>query len=263
MIIGAHAQGGTHDEVRNVAQSRGVNYTITERGSVKGGNDFSGIPHCMIFDHTGKCIYRGSPEGREPLVMRAVAEAPPWILEGKKLSKLSSMNAALRREANFGNVLHQAREKTASKDAATAEEANYIVDKLTAYARKQLDDAKAKKDSAPGAAWTLMSRVAASFKGSEPGKEAAELVAELKKDKDFQAEVKVWPMLENLKALESQLKTPEGGGSDVKSTAYRNANGATLNQMLSLIKQMKKAAPNAKATLEALQIAETYGLKTS
>ena len=261
VVIGPHAQGGTHDEIRHVAQSKGVNYTITDRGSVKGGNDFSGIPHCMVFDYTGKCLYRGSPDGAESLLVRAVAEAPPWVLEGKKLAKLSSFNSQLRRESNFGPVLHQVKEKTTSKDAATAEEANYIVEKLTGYAQKHLDDAKAKKESAPGAAWSILNRIATNFKGSEPGKEAADLVAELKKDKDFQAEIKVWPMLENLKALESQLKTPEGGGSDVKSAAYRNANSATLNQMLGLIKQIKKAAPNAKATLEALQIAETYGLK--
>jgi hypothetical protein len=208
VIIGAHAQGGTHDEVRHVAQSKGVNYTITERGSVKGGNDFSGIPHCMLFDHTGKCIYRGSPDAAEALAVRAVAEAPPWILEGKKLSKLASLNSALRREANFGTVLHQVKEKTASKDAATAEEAGYIADKLSAYAHKLLEDAKAKKDSEPGVAWSLANRIATNFKTSDPGKEAAELVAEWKKDKEFQTEVKVWPMLESLKALESQLKTP-------------------------------------------------------
>jgi hypothetical protein len=262
IMIGAHAQKASDAEIRSVVQSKGAQYTIVENASVKGASDFRSIPHCLLFDYTGKCIYRGSPDGAESLLLKAVQEAPPVILEGKKLTKLGSLNSSLRRESSLATALHQAKEKTTSKDAATAEEASYVVEKITTYVQKLLDTAKEKKDTAPGIAWSLYNRVANNFKGTEMGKEAADTIAELKKDKEFQAELKVWPMLEKLKALEGQLTMPEGT-SDTKSPAYRNANSATLSRMLDLAKQMKKAAPNAKATQEALQIAENYGLKAS
>ncbi|MFM8414449.1 MAG: TlpA disulfide reductase family protein, partial [Planctomycetota bacterium] len=59
VVIGAHAQGGTAEELkRKVAQLR-VSFTILDGAQVEGGADFQGIPHCMLFDHTGKCVYRG------------------------------------------------------------------------------------------------------------------------------------------------------------------------------------------------------------
>lgn len=58
VVVGAHAQGVTPDEIRAKVAELGVTFTIVDSASVEGGMDFEGIPHCMLFDHTGSCVYR-------------------------------------------------------------------------------------------------------------------------------------------------------------------------------------------------------------
>jgi hypothetical protein len=261
LVIGAHAQNATPDKIRTTALSRGANFTIVENANLKGGNDFSGIPHVVLFDHTGKCVYRGSPDAAEAMVPKLLAAAPAPVLEGRKLTKLTQEATQLKKESNFPTVLQAVKAKTSSKDTATAEEANYVVEKIGALAKKQFDQAKAQKEAAPHTALALLQNVANHFKGTDAGKEAAEEVASLKKDKDFQNEVKVGPMLEDLRKLEGQLQQPSSGLVDTKSKEFQALNAAALGKMNGLIRQMKKAAPEAKATKEAIQLGEQYGLK--
>src|SRR5262249_1863607 len=56
VVLGIHAQGGPIEKVRATALSRGVNFTVVENASFKKNPDFRAIPHCMLFDHEGKCL---------------------------------------------------------------------------------------------------------------------------------------------------------------------------------------------------------------
>lgn len=75
VVVGAHAQGGPADAVRKTAADLGVTFTIVEEATVQGGQDFNGIPHCMLFDHTGTCVYRGSPFRAHDAIVAAVKAA--------------------------------------------------------------------------------------------------------------------------------------------------------------------------------------------
>lgn len=89
VVVGAHAQGGSAAELEPKVKELGVSFTIDDRGSVAGGMDFRGIPHCLLFDHTGACVYRGSPFDVGDAVTQAVAAAPAGVLEGRQLVKLA------------------------------------------------------------------------------------------------------------------------------------------------------------------------------
>jgi thiol-disulfide isomerase/thioredoxin len=259
VVVGAHAQQATPDRIKTVALSRGANFTIVANARVEGANDFNTIPHCMIFDHTGACIYRGHPQEAEAIVRRAVAAAPPAVLEGRKLAKLGSLATQLKKEANFGQVLKQAQERAGSTDPAAAEEASFLVDKLTATAKKQLETAAELEESDPVSAWKLVNRVATNYKGTDLGKDAAETLAAMKGDKSFQLELKAFQTLDQVRNLNLQIRKVPGDDSN-NSPAYRSANAPLLRQISNLVREMKKAAPDSKATQEAIEIAESAGV---
>src|SRR5207249_3648710 len=61
VIVGAHRQDGSADEVRAVAIKHKANFEISQMTQVRGAEDNKFLPHCILFDHTGNCIFRGQP----------------------------------------------------------------------------------------------------------------------------------------------------------------------------------------------------------
>ena len=167
VVIGAHAQGGTAEQLRPQIAQLNVTFTILDGASVAGGSDFQGIPHCMLFDHTGKCVYRGSPFKAQEAVVAAVKSAPGAVLEGRTLKKIPDLNLMLRDEGQFVAALKKARAASTSKDADMAEEAAFVIEKVEGYGRRMIDDAKTAKQEDPARAADLIQRCSALLKGSD------------------------------------------------------------------------------------------------
>lgn len=256
VIVGAHAQGGTDENVKAVARSRGVNFPVVANAQVSGGNDFTGIPHVMLFDHTGKCLFRGSPFEVEKPMRNAIAKTPAGMMEGRELKKLTSVAVALRRGQTPGSVLAQVKKAAESKDEATAEEGKFVLEKITGAADKLLADAKENKASDPAAANAALARLTKEYAGTDAAKEGVTLAAEWKKDKAFQAEVAAADYLAKIKEAEGRIKPAE----DTRSPAFRQANGQVLGQIAAAVTHMKKAWPDSKFTSEAMGIADKYYL---
>ena len=49
VVIGAHVQGGTAEEIKAKAQGLGIRFMITDGGGVEDSNA-GGIPHCIVAD---------------------------------------------------------------------------------------------------------------------------------------------------------------------------------------------------------------------
>ena len=190
VVIGAHAQDGSADEIRAAVTQREVTFTIVEQAVVQGGMDFTGIPHCMLFDHSGKCVYRGSPFEVSEAAMAAVKGAPGAVLQGRTLEKLAAFNELVRNERQFGVALKKARGLVNSKNADTAAEAEFVVERLEAHGRKMLDDAGERKANDPLSAVEALQRCAVAYRGSDLGTEADRMLREWKKDAEFRAAVK-------------------------------------------------------------------------
>ena len=194
VVIGAHAQDGTPDEIRAAAVDRGATFPIVDQATVEGGMDFDGIPHCMLFDHTGKCVYRGSPFEVHDAAVAVVKAAPGAVLQGRTLEKLTAFNDLVRNERQFGVALKKAKGLTASKNADMAAEAEFIVERLETRGKEMLDEADARKANDPLAAVETLQRCALAFKGSEIGIDADKRLKEWKKDAEFRAAVKAAAM---------------------------------------------------------------------
>jgi thiol-disulfide isomerase/thioredoxin len=265
VIVGAHAQGGPEDNIIAKAKSciakageKGAEYPVfTDGVTIPGGNDFSGIPHCFLFDHNGKCLFRGSPFEVEKLMREAVTAAPAAILGGRKLTKLAKLGDSLKNGGLPGPALKAAAAQTGSKDTVTAEEAAYIVERLNADASGRLEDAAKKRETNAFAAFSAYEKVAREYAGTEHAKAANDALAEMKKDKAVMADVKAWQQVEQIRKLEGGLSPKTGAGA---TNEWKQSNAAALNQMLIIIKNLKKSAPESKATLEALTIGLKHGL---
>jgi len=248
VVVGAHAQGGTAAELQPQVKELGVSFTIVERGSVEGGMDFRGIPHCMLFDHTGACVYRGSPFDVGDAVARAVAAAPAGVLEGRPLVKLAPLGATLMDERSFGTVLKKAEGLTSAKDADTAAEAAYVVEKLTARGRTMLAEADGLRANDPIRAADAAQRCSTCFKGTTIGSDAAARLREWKKDKAFQAALRAGQQLAMLEAVREAAARAGG----LPPTA--------VGKVRSLVQAIRQAAPDSRAAQEAATIAGELGV---
>ena len=263
VVIGAHAQGGTAAELKAKVEELKVSFTILDGARVEGGGDFSGIPHCILFDHTGKCVYRGSPFQAQEAVVAAVKSAPGAILEGRTLAKLPELNLLLRDESQFAAALKRARGLASHKDAESAAEARFVVEMLYARGRAMLDEAMSAKEADPARASELVQRCTVLFKGSEIGTEAAKLNGTWRKDKAFQAAVKAGQQLVKLERMRAYVIDQLGGQPDDPVTAEMAAAtpAAIKGQIRSLAQGIEKACPashlSEKATAIAAEFAQT------
>jgi thiol-disulfide isomerase/thioredoxin len=262
MVVGAHAQDGMDEQVKRTALSRGVNFPIVKNASVEGGNDFSGIPHCMLFDHSGKCLYRGDPQSVETKLRLALGAALADTGSKADLAPpVAALAASLRKGTAPARVLRQAVALLKSSSKTTAGDARILVGRLTAAAQTRLDEANRVVESEPLRAYDLAVAVAGTFKGAPVSTEAAALAAKLKGDKAVAVELKARPALESIRKLDQVLGARAlAARVDTTNPDFLKANRASINQLRTRLTQIKKTAPDAKATAEAATIAEKYGV---
>jgi thiol-disulfide isomerase/thioredoxin len=262
LVVGAHAQKGTPEQIIAVAQSRGVNFPIVQSANVKDGMDFTGIPHCMLFDHTGKCVYRGHPGSVEAKLRAAVANALVDAVGSPAPSgSVGQLLTALKRGTAPVRVLKQALPLVNSTDKETAVAANRLVDVLTASGKKSLEEAESLKETDVVQAYDQASNVAKTFKGTPIGTKATSVVNELKKSPTMMAELKARPMLEAIKKLDAALSARTKEKDDPKSAEFKKANGVQINQLKQRLTQMRKAAADTMALAQANEIGEKYGVE--
>ena len=261
VVIGAHAQGGPDPVVLKTAADLGVTFTILSDASVAEGGDLGGIPHCMLFNHLGKCIYRGSPFAVEQVAHAAVAASPASVLEGHSLEKLVAFNDLLRNEQAFGTALKKAQSLMVSKDEATAEEAAFVVQKLQARGQRMIDKALGQKNDEPLESVGLMQRAASMYKGSDIGLEAAKVLREWKKDTVFVKAFQEAGTLGRLQAMRDAI------AQGIKSGSFpADDSGSAIippqlkRQVADLVRSIQKKSPDSKSAVAALALAKDLGI---
>lgn len=129
---------------------------------------------------------------------------------------------------------------------------------MTAIGQAKFERAKERADAEPLEAFLLVEKVPAAYKGTPLAKDAAVLIAKLKKDKAVAAELTARPALEAVRKFDAQLAARPGSGMP-SAADFQKANADLLKQLKVKVAQMKKTWPDAKATGEAVAIAEKFG----
>lgn len=260
VVVGAHAQEATSAEIKEVIDQLGVTFTIVDRATVKDGMDFTGIPHCMVFDHTGACVYRGHPARAHDVIVAAVRSSPAAVLEGKDLVKLAPLARQLRDEAAFGGVLKKAQGLTKSSDAATATEATFLVEKLGAYAERLLDAAEEAKADDPLRAVHYAQRCATGFRGTESGVKAADTLREWKKDAAFQDAIKAARQVRQLEAARARIARALGADDEITPELAARLPEPVKRQLTDAVASIRRLSPDSTAARRADEIAAELGL---
>jgi len=259
VVIGAHAQEGTPEQIRERAKSRGVSFAVVEHARVKDVKDIDGIPHCIIFDHIGKCVYRGSPEDIDARIREALANWLSADMEGTPSKPVTTVIENLKKGQPPAQFVQKAVSLSHSAEKDTAKQAKALLAKLTDAAGKELKEAESLRSEDPLMILSRLTHLSTDFKGTPAGTRANELLAELKKDKVVIAELKARPMLEKIRTVDASLQAILKDG-DPKGSEFLKSQAAVLKQLQSAIKQLKKSAPDAPSLKDALEIGEKYGL---
>ncbi len=263
VVVGAHAQGGPPAEIKKTVDALGVTFPIVENANVAGGMDFRGIPHCMVFDHTGKCVFRGSPGEAHNAVVEALKAAPPPLLEGRQLVKLASLATTLKDESVIPTVFRKMKELTTSKDEELADEARFVIGKLEAHARQSLDRAIAAKSSDPVAAANLLQRSAVDFKGTDVGTEAKKLIREWKKDKAFTDAVKSAQQCAVLESMREKILKTLGVAEIAGPDVLARVPTAVRKQVRELAGSVQELYPGSTYAEKAGKIAREFGAEAT
>jgi len=259
-VIGAHAQAAAPEEVRQVVEQLGVTFPIFDSATVEGGMGFSGIPHCMVFDHTGACIYRGHPTQAHDVILTAIRSSPASVLEGRSLVKLASLAGQLRDEATFGAVMRRVQAQTTSKDQQLAEEAEYVADRLEAYGRRLLDSAEKAMRDDPVRALAYVQRCAMAYRGTDLGRQASKLAAEWKKDEAFQQGIEAARRCRTLEVARERIARSLGDPVEITSEQAARVPQAVRRQLAATAASVQRLAPGSASAERAQAIARELGL---
>ena len=102
-------------------------------------------PAPIVFDHTGKCVFRGSLAAVGP-ELHEIAAAPIPALAGMEFHKLGDLAAAMKKGETAGSVIKKGNRKLLRR-YRNRQQGKYIVDQLTAYGKKEVEQAKALADT--------------------------------------------------------------------------------------------------------------------
>jgi hypothetical protein len=257
-VVGLHVQNATADAVKAKAKSLGVRFAVTAGGSVDGVKG-GGIPHCVLFDHTGKMVFDGHPTKAEAKLREAFADMLADEAGGKPGKAVTAALEAFKKGGTTGDLLRKMTSLRDGSDGASAKEAKAVVAKLQSGAQARLDEAKKEQKDDPVAAYDAASSVAGKWKGTAIGKEAAELTARLKENKEVVAELKARPVLEKIRATEAAIMSA-AKGKEPDTAEFKKAFAPQLKQLDQTITSLKKAAPGAPSTLEAEEVGKRLGV---
>ena len=256
------------DEIRAEAEKRCEGFAVLDRAFVK---DKSATPivfrsqpgaHALVFDHAGKCVFRGTAYDADRSVRAAVGR---MLLEEAVGSKdLPPAFKAVSEAFAAGNepvsLLPKITPLTNSQDSAVKDAAKKLSDAILAPGQKNLDEAKRVRRADPVAAFLAAEAVAAGYKGTPQAGKAQAFATSIRQERAVVAELKARAILAQIQKAENYLRG-QPGSFDPTDSIFQGRHRATLTQIQSAVEQMRKQYPTARATAEAMKIAREFGVE--
>lgn len=266
VVVGAHAYKKEPDAIRAAAEARESKVAVLVNTFVRdkepGGSGFKSQPggHVLLFDHTGKCVHRGSAYDADEPVRAAVgkvllnaafgadepAKAFKPVIDGLAAGPPPSVLAKLAPLTN-------------SSDEAVKVPAKKLSDLILAPGQKALADTQASAKTDPLGAFVAAEGVAARFKNTNLATKASALATGLRGDKTVAAELKARTLAAQVQQLGNKLRAQEGS-INPNDTAFQNKNRALYDQIKATLEQLRKQHPSARATADAEKVAREFGV---
>jgi hypothetical protein len=257
IVVASETDGLPSDEARPFARTRGLTFPFVGRTRT-GSPESYPLPHALVYDHTGKCVYRGGIADAEPYVRIAVGKA---VLATADLGEVEKPARPVVDLLEQGAPVAQVMAKLAEQLKATSKDAAGPLVKLqtslTAGGKKVLDAATEKAKDNPVEAFFEAERLPVVYKGTPLEKPAADLLTKLKKEPKVSTELGARAYLDPIKKLDVQLSGRDRS-FDPKQPRFKEANADLLKKLETAIVRLRKAYPTARATDEANRLAERW-----
>ncbi len=146
-----------------------------------------------------------------------------------------------------------------SGDPAVAGAAKALATAMLAPGVAQLAEAQSQAKTDPLAAYSGMEKLASMYKGTSVAAKAAAILEPLKSNPVVAKELKARKLFDPIKKLDQYLMTQPGSHATLDDK-FNRPNKATIDQLLALHAQLKKAHPMARCTEESIKIAAKYSL---
>jgi hypothetical protein len=240
-----------------LARTRGLTFPLTGRTRL-GSPDGNPLPHTVVYDHQGKCVFRGALADAEPYVRIAVGRG---LLAKADLGTPDKAAKPVADLLDQGATIAQVLTKVADQLRVTGKDAADQLLKLqtvlTAGGKSVLDAAAAKAKDDPVGAFFEAERLPVAYKGTPVAKPAADLLTKLRKDPKVGVELRARPYLEPIKKLDVRLSGRDRS-FDPARPRFKEENADLLKKLEDGIVRMRKAYPTARATDEANRLAERW-----
>jgi hypothetical protein len=257
IVVASEIDGVPTAEATALARTRGLTFPFTGRTRF-GAPDGHPLPHTVVYDHQGKCVFRGPLADAEPYVRIAVGRG---LLAKADLGTADKAAKPVVELLEQGAPIAQVLTKLADQLRLTAKDAAEQLVKLqtvlTAGGKVVLDAAAAKAKDDPVAAFFEAERLPGAYKGTLLEKPAADLLTTLRKDAKVGVELRARPYLEPMKKLDVQLSGRDRS-FDPTRPRFKEENADLLKKLEDAIVRMRKAYPSARATDEANRLAERW-----
>jgi hypothetical protein len=248
------------DHVREDARARKVSFSILSQTFLKGPSETITFPHAAVFDHKGKCIFRGSPFVAESYTRKAIANR---LLESLAIEEYADalrpvIDSMKKGDPPSAVLSRLAGLKTAGKKPAE-DQARALVAILTQPARSRIDHAESMMKDDPLGAFLMLESIPTKFRGTAEATRATKDLTTLRTRKPVLAELDARNLLVSMQKLDTQLAA-RPGSSNPKSQEFQRANLVVLLQMQNQLQRIKKLYPEAPSTALALDLGKKYGL---
>ncbi|MCE9530455.1 MAG: hypothetical protein K8T89_04890 [Planctomycetes bacterium] len=246
---------------RDKIRSGGITLPQFFNGTLKELDGFKTYPHALVFDHTGKCVYRGTLFGAEIKMRSALGKAIVAATEIEKFEPGVMVYVdALQKGQPLGPLLQKMVAYYRSESGANAEQTKALIKQITATGQKRLDDAEKIMKSEPLVAYERLEKLPITFKNTQLGAKATAMLTQLKLDKTVAAELRAKPSLDAVKKLDTTLGG-KPGSFDPLQQRFRQDNADLITQLKDAVEKMKKTHSKTKALDEATAIAKRYGIE--
>ena len=252
VAVGIHPYKFSDAAIEGTCKDRGVTYPIYCEGKMVGQNVGAGT--ILVFDHTGMIVPIGEQKKAADAVKEAVTKMPANIVGNHDFQKLDAIAEALNKGTDPPRVLKAVIAKLKSEDKQTAEEAQYLFDRIQKWAKDRVELIKGQKMSEPLQTRDKLDALLKELKGSDLEKVVADTQTALEQDKEYQAELASWQALEKIQELEKKLKPSR------RPEKFKKENATLLEQIKEAVKEMEKKWERSKATVDAVAIGTKYGL---
>lgn len=198
-------------KIRGFIQEKGVKYLIAT--GVQDVFRNPSIPHAWLISPAGEVVWRGHPMSLKDSAIEEQLKTARVLPEFSLPEDLKRAEAYLN-AGEYGkgiDTIERYLKRPKSDDAAAA--GKEAVEKVRAYGKDKLEDAKAKAEERDYTyAVSVMTDLAKSFRGTDLGDEAKKQLDEWKRDRDVRVELEAAAILEMARKeiREKDLRAAQG-----------------------------------------------------